>query len=190
MQSAAWQLLSHVSPVARKGPSAPPTRQYLRQTFAKPALTDPSQPTTVNSDSAAISHSIEFRVQYYETDGQTRVHHGQYINYFERGRVELLRACGQSYKDIEEDGLFLVVSEMKVQYLGGAEFDDLLRLTTSVLEVRGVRIRHGYSVVKVNPDGSTTPVVEGSSVVACVDHSGKVRRLPSSLRDVRLASPD
>jgi acyl-CoA thioester hydrolase len=198
MRSDASGALSHVSLVARKSPKHQPmpspelnaASSYRCHSLANSTLNDSAKPKSPSSSSTEISHSIEFRVQYYETDGQTRVHHGQYINYFERGRVELLRACGQNYKDIEEDGLFLVVSEMNVQYLGSAEFDDLLRLTTCVLEVRGVRIRHGYSVVKVHPNGSTTPVVEGSSVVACVDRGGKVRRLPPTLRDARLASAE
>ena len=41
-----------------------------------------------------LQHQIEIRVRYNETDGQGRVHHAQYLNFFERGRVELLRAMG------------------------------------------------------------------------------------------------
>ena len=41
-----------------------------------------------------VEHSIEFRVSYYEVDGQGRVHHAQYLNFFERGRVELMRHLG------------------------------------------------------------------------------------------------
>lgn len=133
-------------------------------------------------------HSIEFRVQYYETDGQGRVHHGQYINYFERGRVELIRACGRSYKEVEEAGFYLVVSEMNLRYLGAAVFDDFLRLTTAVEDVRGVRIRHSYLVERIDGEGGKVleAIAEGSSVVACVDPSGKVRRLPQWLKEMSL----
>lgn len=126
--------------------------------------------------------TLEIRVRYHETDGQGRVHHAQYINYFERGRVELLRSMGQSYRELEESGFMLVVSQMNVRYLGAAEFDDLLLLTTRVEQVRGVRIEHSYHIRKANPDGPASDVVEGTSVVACVDPTGKVRRLPPHLR--------
>jgi len=50
-------------------------------------------------------HEIPIRVRYHEVDGQSRVHHAQYLNYFERGRVEMLRASGISYRQIEESGI-------------------------------------------------------------------------------------
>ena len=128
-----------------------------------------------------LEHTLEFRVSYYETDGQGRVHHAQYLNYFERGRVELLRSLGHSYRNLEATGLMLVVAEMNVRYLGAAQFDDILSLTTSVLEARGATIRHGYKLLR-SDDGSS--IVEADSRIACIDRSGRVRRLPDYLRVV------
>lgn len=126
-----------------------------------------------------LEHTLEFRVSYYETDGQARVHHAQYLNFFERGRVELMRSLGHSYRNLEATGLMLVVSEMNVRYLGAAQFDDLLSLTTSVIEARGAAIRHRYRLVRSDDN---TLIVEGESRIACVDRSGRVRRLPDYLR--------
>lgn len=135
-----------------------------------------------------ISDTMQIRVRYHETDGQGRVHHAQYINYFERGRVELLRSMGKSYREIEEGGLLLVVREMHVDYLSAAEFDDLLTLTTWVGKVGGVRIQHYYRITKPGHGGEEdAQVVTGNSVVACVDRQGKVRKLPAHLR---IASKD
>ena len=47
-------------------------------------------------------HQIQLRVNYHETDGQRRVHHSNYLNYFERGRVEMLRELGVRYRDLED----------------------------------------------------------------------------------------
>ncbi|GIW98655.1 MAG: acyl-CoA thioesterase [Pirellulaceae bacterium] len=127
-----------------------------------------------------LEHTIEIRVRYSETDAQGRVHHAQYLNYFERGRVELLRAMGHSYRDLEATGLMLVVSEMHVKYLGAAQFDDLLRLTTTVTRTRGTRIDHAYRIALA--DQPEQPIVEATSVIACIDRSGKVRPLPAYLR--------
>jgi acyl-CoA thioester hydrolase len=131
-----------------------------------------------------IQHQLEIRVRYHETDGQGRVHHAQYLNYLERGRVELLRSMGHSYRDLEMSGLMLVVTEMNIRYLGGALFDDLLCLTTRVVESKGVRIRHSYDIARLgdslNPHSQT--LIEAESVVACVDRAGKVMRLPAYLR--------
>ncbi len=128
-----------------------------------------------------VEHSLEFRVSYYETDGQGRVHHAQYLNFFERGRVELLRSLGHSYRNLEATGLMLVVAEMNVRYLGAAQFDDLLTLVTTVSEARGATIRHKYKLFR-SDDGS--PIVDADSRIACVDRTGRVRRLPEYLRIV------
>jgi acyl-CoA thioester hydrolase len=131
-----------------------------------------------------MQHSIDIRVQYNETDGQGRVHHAQYLNYLERGRVELLRSIGHSYKDFEATGLMLVVSELNIRYLGAACFDDILRLTTKVVKTRGVRIEHGYELVKLDPAGNTAEtIVTAHTTIACIDRQGKVARLPAYLRD-------
>ena len=65
---------------------------------------------------------------------------------------------------------------MHVKYLGAAQFDDLLLLTTRVTRTRGTRIDHDYRIVL--PTGrADVPIVEGTSVVACIDRSGAVRPL-------------
>lgn len=120
---------------------------------------------------------LEFRVEYFETDGQQRVHHGNYLNYFERGRVEMLRAAGISYKELEATGLMLVVTEMNVRYMAAAEFDDLLRLTTRVVSAKGVRVRFEYTIHR-----GDELIVSAESTIACIDRSGRPRRLPEHLR--------
>jgi acyl-CoA thioester hydrolase len=125
-------------------------------------------------------HTLSLRVTYHETDGQRRVHHANYLNYFERGRVEMLRAMGISYRQLEDSGLMLVVTEMNVRYQAAAEFDDVLELTTELVEVRKVRIRHRY---RIERHGEL--VVQADSVIACVDQNGSPHRLPSPLRPPR-----
>jgi acyl-CoA thioester hydrolase len=131
-----------------------------------------------------MQHSIDIRVQYYETDGQGRVHHAQYLNYLERGRVELLRSLGYSYKEFEASGLMLVVSEISVRYLGAAAFDDLLRLSTRVARSRGVRIDHQYELHRIDQTTGRTaePILTARTTIACIDRQGKVCRLPDYLR--------
>jgi len=121
-------------------------------------------------------HRLEIRVTYQETDGQRRVHHANYLNYFERGRVEMLRDSGVSYLELEESGLLLVVAEMNIRYVSAAQFDDLLTLTTAVSEIRKVRIGHQYQLHR-----GEELIVEANSVVACVNKLGKPAKLPDCL---------
>jgi acyl-CoA thioester hydrolase len=128
-------------------------------------------------------HRLPIRVQYFETDGQGRVHHSQYLNYFERGRVEMLRSMGISYRQIELTGLLLVVRSMQVDFRVPAQFDDELELITSLQHSYGARVEVGYTLVRNSDlDLPTSVVVTGHSVIACIDRGGKVRRLPQELQ--------
>lgn len=118
-------------------------------------------------------HEIEIRVRYQETDGQHRVHHANFLTYFEMGRTEMLRSHGHSYRAFEDAGLFMVVSEATVRYLAPAEYDDLLRLRTRVEKIGAAHIRHAYELIR-----GTSILVTGTTTVVCVDREGRVRRLP------------
>jgi acyl-CoA thioester hydrolase len=126
-----------------------------------------------------FTHEFAIRVRYHEVDGQGRVHHAQYLNYFERGRVEMLRAAGHSYKELEASGLMLVVRKMELDYLFPAEFDDELTLRTIVEKSKGARIHHRYELVR---DRDSQAIVQAKSEIACVDRQGSVRRLPDYLQ--------
>lgn len=124
-----------------------------------------------------IRHETVIRVRYQETDAQGRVHHANYLSYFELGRVEMLRAAGISYRDLEATGLRLVVVEINCRYHLPAEFDDLLVLETTIRQAKGARVVHDYRLQR-----NDELLVEGTSTVACIDATGKVRRLPAVLR--------
>jgi acyl-CoA thioester hydrolase len=128
-------------------------------------------------------HEITIRVRYQETDAQARVHHANYITYFEMGRVELLRAAGYSYKSLEEQGILLVVAEVTCQYFLPAAYDDLLRLVTTTLKAKGARIEHGYELYR-----DDQLIARGRSIVGCIDSTGRVRRLPDWLQAVHEAA--
>jgi acyl-CoA thioester hydrolase len=126
-----------------------------------------------------MQHEIEIRVRYQETDGQGRVHHANYLTWFELGRVEQLRAMGHSYRELETAGIFLVVADLSVQYYLPAFFDDVLLLRTTTVRSKGARIEHRYEVLR-----GEQLLAEGATTVACIDKQGRVTRLPQWLRDV------
>ena len=122
-------------------------------------------------------HDIDIRVRYQETDAQGHVHHTTYINYFEIGRIEMLRAAGHSYRALEDAGIMLVVTEVNCRFFASARYDDLLAMKTKVVRSKGVRIRHEY---EIRLDGEL--VAQGWTVVAALGKDGKVKRLPTWLR--------
>ena len=65
----------------------------------------------------SIKNSTKLRVRYGETDQMGYCYYGNYAQYFEVGRVEAMRSAGMSYKDLEDRGVMLPVSEFNVKYL-------------------------------------------------------------------------
>ncbi|MBX3412531.1 MAG: acyl-CoA thioesterase [Pirellulales bacterium] len=132
------------------------------------------------------THEIEFRVRYKETDAMGVVHHANYLTYFEMGRVELLRANGGDYRKMEEEGLFLVVARMNCSFHRPARYDDVVRLRTTTTRVTGAKIEHEYQLFRGNE-----LLCKANSVLACIDRSGEVQRIPEWLRtdDDGLARP-
>lgn len=90
------------------------------------------------------THSL--RVRYGETDPMKYVYYGNYAEYLEIGRVELFRSIGMSYNEIENQGIWLPVSEYKIKYLRPAFYDEKLEIHTFVKKIPGVRIEFEYEI--------------------------------------------
>jgi acyl-CoA thioester hydrolase len=97
-----------------------------------------------------FSFQTKLRVRYGETDQMGYCYYGNYAQYFEVGRVETLRNCGMSYKDLEEQGIMLPVSEYSVKYLAPAFYDDELTIRTIITEITGARIYFNYEIYNSN----------------------------------------
>jgi acyl-CoA thioester hydrolase len=121
------------------------------------------------------SHTITIVPRYSETDQAGVVHHSVYPVWFEMGRTELLRANGVAYKDLEAAGVFVVVAELHIKYRQPARYDEQLQLVTRCSAVTASKIEHAYQLSRC-ADGAI--LVEGSSVLACVNAEGKIRRIP------------
>lgn len=127
------------------------------------------------------SHTITIVPRYSETDQGGVVHHSVHSVWFEMGRTELLRANNLAYKDLEEAGVFFVVAELCIKYRQPARYDEKLQLETSCSKVSASRVEHLYKLTRCS-DGAI--LAEGSSVLACVDARGKIRRVPEFMYPV------
>jgi acyl-CoA thioester hydrolase len=120
---------------------------------------------------------VEIRVRYQETDAMGFLHHANYLTYFEIGRTELLRLNGRDYRQVEEDGLYMVVVKIGSTYKLPARYDDVLTLRTRVTRITAAKIEHTYQVFR-----GEDLLTEGFSTLACVDRQGRVQRVPEWLR--------
>lgn len=127
-----------------------------------------------------LTSEIQLRVRYAETDQMGLLHHANYLVYFEQARTELLRATGRSYRELEEQGFYLVIARAEVKYRSPAHYDDVLTVRTTVARSSPVRLEHRYEVFR---DG--TLLAEGGTTLACVDRDGKLQAMPDWLTDTR-----
>lgn len=124
------------------------------------------------------SHTITVVPRYAETDKGGIIHHSVYPIWFEMGRTELLRANGVAYRDLEAQGTFFVMVELRVKYRRPAFYDEQLLLETTCSNVTPGKVEHTY---KLTRPGTGVVLAEGYSVLACVDGQGKLRRIPEFL---------
>jgi acyl-CoA thioester hydrolase len=129
------------------------------------------------SDAPAMtSHTIQIRVRYPEVDAMGYLHHSRYFQYFEMGRVELLRASGHTYAELEREGCFFVVVKAECKYKAPARYDDELTLTTTIERQSQVRIDHTYQLRR-----DQTLLAEAATTIACVGGDGQLRQIPERL---------
>ena len=112
-----------------------------------------------------IKYVNKVRVRYNDTDRMGIVYHGNYPMYFEVSRLEMLRSRGLQYKKMEEMGVMLPVSEIKIKYIRSAYYDDVLYVEVTLKALPTVRVLFDYSVT--NQKGEQ--ICTGSVTLACVD---------------------
>ena len=86
------------------------------------------------------------RVNYSETDQMGVVYHARYLVWLDVARCDYLRHTGTSYRDLEQSGLRLAVSEVNIRYRQPARYDDLVRVRCWVRDLASRRVDFGYAV--------------------------------------------
>lgn len=132
--------------------------------------------------------STDIRVIYGDTDRMGVVYYANYLRYFEAGRNEFLRAAGARYRDVEREfGVMFPVVEAHLEYRQPARYDDLLRVETSITELRRASLRFDYRIVRTEDE---TLLVEGHTFHACINQDLRPTRLPEPLLAALRAAAD
>jgi acyl-CoA thioester hydrolase len=131
---------------------------------------------------AAPSCSVEFRVRYSETDQMGVVYHANYLPWCEVGRTELIRRIWKSYADVErEEGVLLAVTDVSMRYHMAARYDNLVRVTATLEQVRSRAVAFTYLVERVNDDGGTDRLLTARTGLTAINRDGTLRSLPPAL---------
>ncbi|MCH8556048.1 MAG: acyl-CoA thioesterase [Schleiferiaceae bacterium] len=137
-----------------------------------------------------IIDECQVRVRYAETDQMGVVYHGDYAQYFEIGRVELMRKLGSTYRKMEEDGVMLPVLKLELKYIRPAKYDDLLTIETVVKETPNTRLRFHHRIFNAEKTLLTTGLVElvfvnistGRPIMAPVDFVERLSKFDLDLK--------
>ncbi len=124
----------------------------------------------------------EIRVRYAETDRMGYVYYGNYAEYFEVARVEMLRNAGITYKSLEDEGIILPVTQYNIQYHLPAFYDDLLTIKTCIPQKPGVRIRFEYETWR----NKELLNIAWTELVFADSKSGKPVRCPADVANALL----
>lgn len=83
-----------------------------------------------------LTHDFHKRVRYGETDQMGYLYYGNYAQYYEIGRVEMLRASGLTYREMEQDrGVLMPVVSLQMRFVRPARYDELLTIRTTLRQL-------------------------------------------------------
>jgi acyl-CoA thioester hydrolase len=93
-----------------------------------------------------FENATKLRVRYGETDQMGYMYSGNYAEFFEVGRVEMLRSLGLTYSGMEASGIMMPVLELKCKYLKPARYDEEITINVIMDKMPGVKIHFRYEL--------------------------------------------
>ncbi len=126
-----------------------------------------------------MMRECDIRVKYADTDQMGVVYYSKYLEYFEVGRTELMRAMGIPYRTLESEGVYLPVVECSCSYRRSARYDDLLSVRTVATNVGRASVRMEYEIYRKE---DSTLIASGFTRHAVVDSKGRPVSMPEAVR--------
>jgi acyl-CoA thioester hydrolase len=130
---------------------------------------------------SGTAHTVEFRVRYAETDQMQVVYHSNYLIWCEIGRTEFIRALGTPYAELERQNVSLAVVEASLRFHSAARYDNLIRVTTRITDVRSRTLTFDYVITNAE---TGEKFVSASTKLASLTRDSRLTTLPETLRKV------
>lgn len=131
--------------------------------------------------------AIEHRVNYSETDQMGVVYHANYLVWLDMARTEHLRRTGVTYKEMEQEGVYLAVTEARLRYRRPARYDDLVRIRCWIRDLASRRVVFGYAVERAATDEL---LATAETALIALDRQHGLARIPEHVMDRLHATPD
>ena len=115
------------------------------------------------------------------------VYHGNCLVWLDIARTEHLRRTGVTYKDMEERGVFLAVTEARIRYRLAARYDDVVRIRCWVRDLASRRVVFGYAVERA---GTAELLATAETSLIALDRRRALSRVPADVTERLHAIPD
>ena len=116
----------------------------------------------------------KIRVYYEDTDAGGVVFYANYLRFMERARTEWLRDIGFDHKNlIEKYKLIFAVKNLKINYMKPGYLDDLLTITSKLLNNRGASLVFQQEIINEKDELLTQAEVK----IACLN-SNRLKASP------------
>jgi acyl-CoA thioester hydrolase len=122
---------------------------------------------------------MQIRIYYEDTDCGNVVYYANYLKYMERSRTEFLRERGVDLAVYHADGFLFTVSEAHLNYRAPARYNDLLDVTSAILEITSATINF---VTEIRRAGESGLLVTGEVRVACIRANDRPTRIPEKMK--------
>lgn len=123
--------------------------------------------------------TTEVRVRYAETDQMQVVYHSNYLIWCEVGRTEFMRQHGMSYSNMEKDGIALTVSDFSVRLHASARYDDVVRVATTLTDVRSRQVTFEYLLTNAATDER---LATARTSLVSISRDGRPMAMPAAIR--------
>jgi acyl-CoA thioester hydrolase len=122
-----------------------------------------------------LTHDFHKRVRYGETDQMGYLYYGNYAQYYEIGRVEMLRSTGLTYREMEQErGVLMPVVSLQMRFVRPARYDELLTIRTTLRQLPEKFIT--FEVEIYNEQGK---LVNGGTVRLCFVEASSGKSIPA-----------
>ncbi len=121
---------------------------------------------------------INHRVYYYETDKMGRVYHANFLNWMDEARTEYFKSKGIIYKELEEGGVFLPVTDIKLKYLIPVEYYENVRIFVKPVNASRIKIEFEYIFTD---EEISKKYAEAFSINVFTNKEGKPERISKDL---------
>lgn len=126
-------------------------------------------------------NTLPVRIYYEDTDAGGIVYHASFLRFAERGRSEWLRENGlvKNSDLLDKHGFHFVVRHITIDYLAPAKLDDLLTVTSSVVDLGNASFTMHQQITR-----DAQPIADMKVVLVCINANGKAVRVPEILRTI------